>query len=80
MDYEGAGSHPIMLNLARPFHNNLYFDILNTDILSKSPKTIYVIEDDLISVGIYALHCRRQAGNVRCEAPVPTSATVRTRP
>lgn len=56
MDYEAAGFHPIMLDLARTFHNNLYFDILFMDLLPKGPETMSVIEEEPHERWNYGLH------------------------
>ena len=39
VDYEAAGFHPIMLDLAKPFYNDVFFDTLYMDILPDVPKT-----------------------------------------
>ena len=51
VDYEVAGFHPVMLDLAKPFYNDEFFDTLYLDLLPKTLKTTYAIEGDLIKVG-----------------------------
>ncbi|KAL9632917.1 MAG: hypothetical protein Q9204_003608 [Flavoplaca sp. TL-2023a] len=50
VDYEAAGFHPVMLDLAKPFYNDVFFDTLYLDLLPKTPKMTYAIEGDLINV------------------------------
>lgn len=50
VDYETAGFHPVMLDLAKPFYNDVFFDTLYLDLLSKTPKMTYAIEGDLINI------------------------------
>lgn len=50
VDYEAAGFHPVMLDLAKPFYNDVFFDNLYMDIIQKDPKTAYAIEGNLINV------------------------------
>ena len=39
VDCEAAGFHPIMLDLAKPFYNDVFFDTLYMDILSDGAET-----------------------------------------
>ncbi|KAL8847764.1 MAG: hypothetical protein Q9221_007212 [Calogaya cf. arnoldii] len=50
IDYEVAGIHPIMLDLAKPFYNDVFFDVLYMDILPKSPEITCSVEGGLITV------------------------------
>ena len=50
VDYEAAGFHPIMLNLAKPFYNDVFFDTLYMDILPDVPKTRCELDGGYIDV------------------------------
>lgn len=51
VDYEVAGFHPIMLDLAKPLYNDVFFSTLYMDVLPELPNTTtYSINDDLIEV------------------------------
>ena len=39
VDHEAAGFHPIMLDLAKPFYNDVFFDTLYMDVLPHIPET-----------------------------------------
>ena len=39
VDHEAAGFHPIMLDLAKPFYNDVFFDTLYMDVLPDIPET-----------------------------------------
>ncbi len=39
IDYEAAGFHPVMLDLAKPLYNDVFFDTLYMDILPDVPET-----------------------------------------
>lgn len=50
VDYEVAGFHPIMLDLAKPLFIDVFFDTLYMDILPEIPETRYEIEEDFINI------------------------------
>ncbi|KAI4117343.1 MAG: hypothetical protein LQ338_007570 [Usnochroma carphineum] len=50
VDYEVAGFHPIMLDLAKSLYIDVFFDIIYMDILQEVPETRYEIEGDLVNV------------------------------
>lgn len=39
VDYENAGFHPVLLDLAKPFYNDVFFETLYMDALPKIPET-----------------------------------------
>ena len=50
VDYEAAGFHPIMLDLAKPFYNDVFFETLYMDILPDVPKTGCELDGGYIDV------------------------------
>ena len=50
VDYEAAGFHPIMLDLAKPFYNDVFFDTLYMDILPDGAKTRCELDGGYIDV------------------------------
>lgn len=50
VDYEAAGYHPIMLDLAKPFYNDVFFDTLYMDVLPDIPETRYELDGEFINV------------------------------
>ena len=50
VDYEAAGSHPIMLDLAKTLYNDVFFDTLYRDILPYSAKTKCELDGGYIDV------------------------------
>ncbi|KAL8674418.1 MAG: hypothetical protein Q9168_001151 [Polycauliona sp. 1 TL-2023] len=50
VDYEVAGFHPLMLDLAKSFYNDVFFSTLYMDIMPEPTDTRYTIEDNLITV------------------------------
>ena len=50
VDYEAAGFHPIMLDLAKPFYNDVFFDTLYMDILPDVPTTRCELDGGYIDV------------------------------
>ncbi|RWA09209.1 hypothetical protein EKO27_g5915 [Xylaria grammica] len=50
VDYEVAGFHPIMLDLAKPFYNDVFFETLYADTLPSTGDVMYGIENESICV------------------------------
>lgn len=50
VDYEVAGFHPIMLDLAKPLYIDVFFDTLYMDILPELPETRFEIDGGLINI------------------------------
>ena len=50
IDYEVAGFHPIMLDLAKPLYIDVFFDTIYMDVLPEVPETRCEIEGDFINV------------------------------
>ncbi|KAL9577657.1 MAG: hypothetical protein Q9212_006228 [Teloschistes hypoglaucus] len=50
VDYENAGFHPVLLDLAKPFYNDVFFDTLYMDVLPNVPETRCKIEGGYIDV------------------------------
>ena len=50
VDYESAGYHPIMLDLAKRFYNDVFFDTLYMDVLPDIPETRYEFDGGFINV------------------------------
>lgn len=50
VDYEVAGFHPIMLDIANALYTDVFFDTLYMDILPEVPETKYEMAGNLISV------------------------------
>ena len=50
VDYEVAGVHPLMLDLAKPFYNDVFFETMYMDQLPNIPETKYEVENDRINV------------------------------
>ncbi|KAL8938238.1 MAG: hypothetical protein Q9216_003998 [Gyalolechia sp. 2 TL-2023] len=50
VDYEVAGFHPIMLDIAKAFYNDVFFDTLYMDSLPEVPETMFTLDNHLITV------------------------------
>ena len=49
-DYEGAGYHSVMLDLAKPLYLDVFFEMLYADIIHGSPKTEFSLGDGIIKI------------------------------
>lgn len=54
IDYEVAGYHSPMLDLAKPFHNDIFFDMLYADRAEEhgSPDVQYHLEGDTLVINV----------------------------
>lgn len=50
VDHEVAGFHPILLDLAKPFYNDIFFETLYADILPATEDIDYGIDEESINV------------------------------
>ena len=50
VDYEVAGFHPVMLDLAKPFYNDVFFNTMYIDVLPGVPETRYELDGGFIDV------------------------------
>ena len=50
VDYETAGFHPVMLDLAKPFYNDVFFNTLYMDVLPDTPETMCELDGGFINV------------------------------
>ncbi|KAK0516428.1 hypothetical protein JMJ35_001031 [Cladonia borealis] len=72
VDYEAAGSHPLMLDLAKPFYNDVFFDTLYMDILPANTWTFFfrsvatgIVLSQAVNIeGLYS--CLRMLG-IECQ-------------
>ena len=54
IDYEVAGYHSVMLDLAKPIYLDVFFEMLYADNLEDPPEIEYVLEDGVIKVTLSA--------------------------
>jgi hypothetical protein len=50
IDYEVVGYHSVMLDLAKPFHHDVFFDTLYADELCDAPTIDYACTDNVVEV------------------------------
>ena len=80
IDYEVAGFHPIMLDLAKPFYIDVFFDTVYMDVLPEVPETRCEIDGGLCQRSLRSACRWYHTGDIRCQATIPASATVRSCP
>ena len=54
IDYEVAGYHSVMLDLAKPIYLDVFFEMLYADIVEDSPGIEYALEDGVIKITLSA--------------------------
>ena len=54
IDYEVAGHHSVMLDLAKPFYLDVFFETIYADNVEDSPGIVYALEDGIIKITLSA--------------------------
>ena len=54
IDYEVAGYHSVMLDLAKPLYLDVFFDVLYADSIYNPPRIEYALDDGVIKITISA--------------------------
>ena len=54
IDYEVAGYHSVMLDLAKPLYNDVFFEMLYADYVHDAPRIEYAVEDGTIKITMVA--------------------------
>lgn len=65
IDYEVAGYHSVMLDLAKPFYNDIFFQRLYADNIKDPSNIVYELKDGVIRITLGA--CRDQLGQAILE-------------
>ena len=55
IDYEVAGYHSILMDLAKPFHHDVFFEALYADNIHDTPAIEYHLKDGIISIDFHTV-------------------------
>ncbi|KAL8791306.1 MAG: hypothetical protein Q9195_005925 [Heterodermia aff. obscurata] len=65
IDYEAAGYHSVMLDLAKPFYNDVFFQVLYADKMPDLPRIDYELREGVIRITLRP--CEDQLGQAILE-------------